>query len=134
MWLILLFTLLNVGLSLLGHKVFRLPGFDLTPLGIILIAQNGESVLLGTFFLTAAFSFHSLKKVRYLWLTVPATLIVGYLALVIPSLLLLLLIYHLICAVCALLLGFFGFRYFTFVLSNLAVNLVGLRFYGFVKL
>ncbi len=130
MWLTLLFGLLNLGLSLIGRRIFRLPGFDLTPLGIILIAQHGESILFGALVLTVAFSAVSPGRLRFLWLTLPATLIVGYLALAVPNLLLLLLLYHIICAVCAFFLRFFGFRYTLFVLVNLCLNLVGARVAG----
>jgi hypothetical protein len=107
--------------------MFKLPGFDLTPFAIVMIAHSGDSILFGALILTLSYSFTSLKKLSFLWLTVPATIITGYLALLIPSPFALVLLYHVLCAVPALFLGFLGFRYGLFVFVNLGLNLAAAR-------
>lgn len=123
------FGIANIILSFIGKRLFKTGGFDLTPFAIILIAQAGDSILFGALILTLSYSFTSLKKLSFLWLTVPATIITGFLALLIPSTYALVLIYHVLCAVPALFLGFFGFRYGMFVVVNLGLNLGVARMY-----
>lgn len=130
MWLTLLLGAINFAVALFGRKLLRLPGFDITPFAMILLAQSGENILFGALVLTVAFAQSSMKRLRYLWLTLPATILIGYLALVVPSAVMLLLIYHLVCFLFAFLLGFFGFRYLLFLMVNMGLNLALVRLHA----
>lgn len=129
MWLILLFVLINLPIGFVGNKILKVPGFDITMIAIIILARAGENILLSAIILTVAFSFFSINRLKYLWLTVPATILVGYLSLVIPGVFMLFIIYHLVCLLCAFLIGFFGPRYIFFVMVNLGINLAIARIY-----
>ncbi len=126
MLLTLLVALGNGLFALGGRKLLKLPGFDITPVAVILLARAGEPVLLASLLLTVAYSL-SIDRVRYLWLTLPATILIGYLSLTLPGVYGLLLLYHVLCFVIALLAGFFGPRYTLFVIINLGVNIIAAR-------
>ena len=130
MLLALLLALANGALAFVGSRVFRVPGVDINPLAIILIARHGDSVLFGALLLTLA-TLVSLSRAKYLWLTLPATVLIGYLALAVPSTVVLLIAYHLVCGISAFFLGFFGYRYGLFVLVNLGLNLLLARAIAF---
>ncbi|MBR9692449.1 hypothetical protein GOV07_00780 [Candidatus Woesearchaeota archaeon] len=131
MLLTLLFGLVNFGVTFFGRRFVKLPGFDLTPIGMIILARAGENIFFAALVLTVAYSFPKIGKMRYLWLTVPATILIGFLAVVVENVFLLLAIYHVVCFVFALLIGFFGFRYFIFVLVNFGLNFAVARLYAF---
>ncbi len=131
MLLTLALGLLNFAFALVGKRLLKLPGFDLTPLAIILLARAGENVWVGALVLNAALAATSWKHLKYLWLSLPATIIVGLLAGLVPGFILLFLVYHVVTILPAFLLGLFGTHYFLFVLVNLGVNLAGARIAGF---
>lgn len=130
MWLTLLFGLVNAVMSFFGNRVVKFSGFDIAPAGIIILAWRGENVLFAALILTLSYSFVSLREMRYLWLTLPLTILIGYLALAVHSALLLIVLYHVIGLLAALALGYFGFRYVIFILLNASLNLLLARLYG----
>ncbi len=133
-WLVLAalcFGLLNLLVSFAGARLFRLPGFDLVPSGVVLLAWRGESVLLAALLLAAGYLLPAPQRLRHLWMVFPATLLTGYLALLLPHALLLLLFYHAIGFVLALLSRALGPRYLLFFLVNFSLNLFVLRLASF---
>lgn len=132
MWFTLLFALLNLPLSFFGTKVLRLPGFDLTPAAIILCAWHGENVFVAALLLTASYAVFSLTELRLLWLTLPLTIGLGYLALAVHNAIALIILYHVIAGVAALLLGLFGVRYALFVVVNASLSFALVRIAAFL--
>jgi len=123
MFFTLLLGVINTVLSCIGFRWFKLSGLDIVPVAMMLIAVRGDSILFGALVMTISTAIVGLAKIKYLWLTVPATLAVGYLALVMPNLIVLLIVYHLICLVFAIFMQFFGVRYILFILLNVGLNL-----------
>ncbi len=128
MFLTLLFTLLNLILALTETYAIRVRSFDLAPVLIMIAAQHGESVLLAALLINLPYAVLNPQKLRFLWATLPASILCGYLALLIPNLFLLVLLYHGLLALVALLLGGLGGGYLLFAAVNLAANLVVARF------
>ena len=129
MLLTLLMTLLNVGFTFIRKTAISVPGLDINPIAMIIIAQQGENIILGALFVVAAHAVPDLKGGRYLYLALPSMIIVGFLALVIQNVFLLLLTYHLIIGLIAFFLGQMSSRHIIFAMTNLAVNLIIGRIY-----
>lgn len=130
MLLTLLFGLINAVMSFVGDRVFKFSGFDIAPAAIVICAWHGENILFSSLVLTLSYSFVTVKEMRYLWITLPATILIGYLALVIPNGYILLAIYHVVGLSAAYLFEYFGVNYMLFIGINVAVNVVVLRIYG----
>jgi len=130
MWLTLLFGALNAGLAFLGRKALRFPGLDIAPAAMIFLAGKGENVLFAALVLGLSFSFFSLREMRFLWLSLPLLVVVGYLALAVPNGYLLVAVYEALSLLAAFFLSMFGFRYAVFILTNFATNLVAVWLLG----
>lgn len=123
MLLTIVFGVLNLLLSTLGFRLLRLPGCDLTPAGVIILSSRGENIILAAFILPICAVIGSPQELKYLWLTIPATMLVGFLSLVFPSPVALVILYHLVCGAFAYGFGFLGGRYLLFVIINVALNI-----------
>ncbi len=132
MWLTLLFGLVNACLSYLGNRMVRFSGFDIAPAGIIILASRGEGVLFPALVLTASYSIVSPKELRYLWLTLPLTILIGYLSFVVPYPAALIVLYHLIGFAFAYNLGYFGASYVMFMAINGGLNLAVAHAYALI--
>ncbi len=132
MWLILLFALLNAAFGFFGRHVIKFSGFELTPVAIAICAWHGENVLLAGLFLPVAYACTSVYDLKYLWITIPAAIIVGFLALAVHNAYLLLVVYHLLGLSVAYVFTYLDVKYFLFVLVNVAMNIGLARVYGFM--
>ncbi len=130
MLLLILFAAANVALGFFGRNVIKFSGFDISPAAIAILAWHGQSIILGAFVLTISYTVWSWRDVRYLWLTLPVTILVGYLALLIPNIYILVAIYHVIGGLANYGLQNFDFKYLMYVLTNLAANFTVARLYG----
>ena len=130
MWRTLLLGLGNLLFSWFGTYVVRLPGFDLTPIGIILIARGGEGIIVGALVLAASYCIVKPERFRWVWLQVPAALLTGYLALVIESAFLLVVVYHGALLTTSVALGLFSkdSNHLFYVAMNAGINLLAARF------
>lgn len=123
MLLTLGFGFLNALLSFIGDRLVRFSGFDLAPGAIIILGMRGDSIFWGAIILVLAYSLVTPKELRYIWLTLPLTMAIGFLALLFPFPSTLIIIYHIIGLIMALLLRYFGFRYVIFMIINISLNL-----------
>lgn len=130
MWLTLLLGLANFALGWLGTYVVRLPGFDLTPIGVIIIAQQGEPVLLGATVMTVSYMLVKPSRFSWIWLQLPSALLIGYLALIIPWPVLLITLYHVISITFGIIFGIFDGKYGIYTFVNVGINLAVARLYG----
>jgi len=130
MLLTLFLTLVNLLLALLELYAIRLKSFDLAPILTIIAARHGESILLAALLINLPYAVLNPQKLRFLWATLPLTILIGYLALLIKNSLLLILLYHGLLAAIALLVGAFGGGYLLFTVVNMAANLIVARFVG----
>ncbi len=130
MLLTLALGLLNAGISFIGNRLFRFSGFDIAPAGIIFLAARGENILFASLVLTLSYSLFKLRELRFLWLTLPFTIAIGFLSLIVPNALALIVLYHLVGVVFALLFGYFGVGYAMFMMINITTNLVIARLFG----
>lgn len=125
----ILVALINALFTFFRRFVLPFPGLDINAIGIIIVALQGESILLGALLLVIAHAFLNLASTRYLYLALPAMIATGYLALVIPNVYLLLIVYHLILGAIAIVTASFSARHLLFAMVNLLVNLAGARLY-----
>ncbi|RME31212.1 hypothetical protein D6789_03450 [Candidatus Woesearchaeota archaeon] len=114
-------ALLNAALTWFGTYVVRLPGFDLTPMGIFLVAQGGESILLGAVFLNASYILPKPSRLGWAWLQFPSTVLLGYLSFIAPNPYLIIILYHVISVAAGLALQMFDGRYVLYTLVNIAL-------------
>lgn len=122
-------ALLNILINFLGTRIIRVPGFDITPIGIIAIARAGESVLLGAILLILGYCLVKPDRFAWIWMQIPLALLTGYLALVIMNPYVLILVYELGAVAIALPLGIFAQnpRHVPFILINTGVNFAAAR-------
>ncbi len=130
MWLLLTFTLLNMALGFLGRHILRFSAFDISPAGVAILVWQGNPIILSSLFLSVGYAATSVYDIRYLWLTLPVTILVGLCAKVLPSLILLILLYHLIGALVNWFLQNFNAKYALYIMMNIAVNVMVARLYG----
>lgn len=125
----LLLAALNALLSAFGTYLLRLPGIDLTPLFIIILARSGENVFLAAIILTLSYAAVKPDRFAWAWLLFVSTLATGLLATFVESALLLVLLFHAIHVVVSLAIGTFGASrgHLLYIGVNLALNLVGAR-------
>jgi len=128
MWITLLFVIINALLSFLGNRFIKFSAFDISPAAIVIIAMHGESVLLGAILVPLAYVLLHPKDFRYLWLVFPLVLLIGYVTSLVPNPFLLIIIYHLIGGIVAFFLQYFDVRYVMFILVNLSMNFIIVRF------
>lgn len=121
MLLTLLLTVLNTAVTWVGSYLIRLPGFDLTPIGIYLIAQGGESILVGAVLLNASYILPKPNRLGWAWLQFPSTVALGYVALVAPNPYLIIGLYHAISITAGLALQMFDGKYLTYTLVNISL-------------
>ena len=132
MWLVLLLGLVNALMSFIGNRIIHFSGFDIAPVGVLICVWHGENVFFSSLVLVLSYSVVSPKELRYLWITLPVTLLLGFLAPVIPNAYLLIILYHIIGVLAALLFQYFGAKYVMFILMNLSLNFIVARFYNAV--
>nr|AIF18661.1 hypothetical protein [uncultured marine group II/III euryarchaeote KM3_83_G03] len=131
MWLALLFSVINGFMSFIANYVIRLSCLDIAPVAIILIAWRGESIFFGAFMMVLVYNLVSPKDFGFLWIVFPLTLLTGYLALVIHSFFVLLLIYHIIGLMFAYFFAYLNPRYMMFALANFSLNVLLGKAYNF---
>lgn len=133
MLLTLALTGINLLLAVVEMKFLRIQSLDIAPIGIIILAQQGEGIILGSLFLAAPYAALNPHKLRFLWATLPLTILIGYLALAIESAYILLVLYHLILAGVALLIGLLTGSYLLFAGVNFVSNFVVARIYSYIS-
>ncbi len=131
MWLIVALAVANFALSALGTWLLHMPGFDLTPIFMVILARSGENTLAGAIALTVAYMLPRPGRFAFVWLQVPVAILVGYLALAMPSLLLPVLVFYVISVAAGILSGTFSGRYMLHTLIGIALNFTVARVYGF---
>lgn len=130
----MIYTLLLVVLNALctfARKFIKMPGFDINAMGIIIISQQGESVILGSILLVLAHAFPNYQSTRYLWLAFPATIITGFATFAIHNVFLLILFYHAVIFIISLLTRTLSYRYAIFFMINFFLNATVARIYLF---
>lgn len=132
MWLLVLFLLLNVALALFGRHIIRFSAFEISPAAIAILAWHGDNIIVGSLVLTVAYACTSVYDLRYLWLTLPLTILVGYLSLGIHNLFVLIVLYHVIGGAINFFLQRLDTKYVMFILANVTVNFMVARIYGFL--
>lgn len=130
MWRTFVLGLVNVALSSVGTYLLRLPGFDLTPVGMVMIAQGGEGIILGSIVLTVAYMIPRPGRFAWIWLQVPVAILIGYIAIWMDAIYTPILVYHAISIAAGLLTGAFSGRYILYTLINLGLNITIARFYA----
>lgn len=130
MWRTVVLTIVNLGISSLGTLLLRLPGFDLTPIGIVMIARGGESIVLGSVLLTVSYMLPRPGRFAWIWLQVPVAVFAGYVAIWLEAIYIPIFVYHAISIIAGLLTGTFRGRYMLYTFINLGLNIVVARFYG----
>jgi len=122
--------IINLVVSALGTYGLRLPGFDITPIGVIMIAYRGENILVGSIVLTIAYMLPSPGRFSWVWLQIPAAWLIGWLSVQYSMLIIPILIYHAISVLVGILTGTLNGRYIMYTVINLGLNVVIARFYG----
>jgi hypothetical protein len=130
MWLTLLLGFINIVMSFIGNRVIKFSGLDIAPAGIAILAWQGENVIFGALVLVVTYAIPHPKEFRYLWITLPLTIALGFLAPIIPNAYVLIFIYHAVGLAAAIIFQYFGIKYFMFILMNVAVNFMVARAYG----
>lgn|GEM_PF-2469963 len=132
MWLLLFLTLINMGMGFIGRHIIRFSGFDIAPAAVAIAVWNGSGPILSSLFLSVGYSVTSVYDMRYLWLTLPLTIMVAYLSYLIPNIYVLVILYHLIGGTVNWFIQHFDTKYFLFILMNVAMNFTVARVYGAV--
>lgn len=130
MLLTLLFAAINGTIAFFGKKIFKMQGWDIVPFSIVFLAWRGENIAIAALLLCLSYAFTSTKALRFLWFSFPLTMIIGLLALIIPNMLVLIIIYHVVSLGIALVTSTFGARYIMFMFTNLAMNIAAWRLYA----
>lgn len=129
MWISLLLGLFNLALSWAGTYVIRLPGFDITPIGVIIAARAGESPLLAALLLTAGYVAPRPSRLSWIWLQLPTAVAIGYLCLIIPNPYVHIILYHIISIAAGIFLAMFDGRYGIYTFVHFGVNVAVARVY-----
>lgn len=132
MLLTILFCLVNVLFGFFGRHIIKFSGFEISPAAIAILAWHGESVLFGGLLLPVSYALSSWRDMRYVWLTIPVTLLIGFLAGFIHNIYVLAIIYHIIGAFVNYFLQSLDVKYIMYILMNLAMNFSFARIYGLV--
>ena len=130
MLLTIALTIINLLLAILETRVLRIQSFDIAPIAIVILAQHGEGVILGALLVSAPYAALSLHKFRFLWVTLPLTILIGYLALLLPNPYMLVALYHAILALVAFFMNMLFGNYLVFAGINVVTNLAVARFYS----
>lgn len=130
MWLTIAFGIINAVMSFIGNRLIKFSGFDIAPSAVAILVWHGEHPLFAAVVLVLSYSLISPKELRYLWITLPVTILLAYLAGAIHSIYVLTIIYHIIGLVSAVVFQYFGAKYMVFILMNMATNFMVARVYG----
>lgn len=118
-------------MALLGRRVVNFSGFEISAFAIGYLVINGSSVLFPAFVLALSYAIVDVRDLQYLWITMPATMIIGYAALLIPNLYILVLLYHILGASVNYALQRFDVKYAIFIMMNIATNFMMIRLITF---
>lgn len=129
MWRTLAFGTANLLLSLSSYLV-RIPGLELTPAALVILAQGGESILIGSLVLGLTYMIPQPKRFAYVWLHIPTAALAGWLAIVTDNLYVPILVYEGLSALAGVLLGVMNGSYIVFLVVNTLLNLLVVRVYG----
>lgn len=129
MLLSLLFGLCNAGMSFLGNRVVGFSAFDLSASLVPIAVWNNEHPLFAASVMVFSYTVIDARQFRYLWITLPATILVAYLAIPINNIYILTLIYHGLGALAAYTFQYFSTKYWMFMLMNIGVNFLVARIY-----
>ena len=127
MWRTIAFSIANTLLSLSSYLA-PIPGLELTPAAMVLIAQGGESVVLGAVLLTLTYMVPQPKRFAYIWLHLPSALLAGWLALHVENPYIPVLAYEALSFGVGLVTGALSGWYIAFLLINTGLNLSIIRF------
>ncbi|MDD9954443.1 MAG: hypothetical protein OXR66_08995 [Candidatus Woesearchaeota archaeon] len=128
MWITVIMGVVNFALSALGTWLLRLPGFDLSPVGILMVAQGGENTIVGACILATGYMLPRPARFGFIWLEVPVLIGMGYLAGFVNGYVLIAGFYT-ISVVAGVLMGIFGGRYVLHTLVGLGLNFAVARVY-----
>ncbi len=127
--LLVLFIVLNVLLAFLGRYVFHFSAFEISPAAIAILAWNGNNIVVSALFLNVAYAATGVKDLRFLWLVLPVTILVGYLALLIHNLFAIIIAYHVIGALVNYALQRFDLKYVLYMGMNAVANIMLAKIY-----
>jgi hypothetical protein len=127
MWVIALLGAINLALSF-AQYFLPIPGLELTPAAMVLIARSGENIVIGAIVMTLTYMVPQPRRFAFIWLHLPSALLCGWLALHIEGPLLPVLAYGLVSLGPGLVLGLMSTNYALFIIVNTALNMAVVRF------
>jgi hypothetical protein len=133
LWMLLLLCIVNVTMAFFGRRVVGFSGFEISPFAIGYLVTNGSSVLLPGFLLPLSYAIVDVRDLTYLWITLPATVLIGYLALIMPNLYFLVIAYHTIGAFVNYWMQRLDVKYVIFIMMNVAINFMMIRIFTFLS-
>ena len=126
MWRTVVLGGVNVVLGVVG-ALTGVPGLDLTPVAMVMIAQGGEGIVLGAVILTVMYMLPKPGRFAWVWLQVPTAILAGYLAIWQQNLYVPIIAYHAISVGAAIILRAFDGRYLIATLVSIGLNLAIVR-------
>jgi hypothetical protein len=130
MWVTIALAAANLVLGLIGTLLLGLPGFDITPVAMVIIALSGENIVVGALLVSVAYMVARPARFAFIWLQVPVAVIVGYSALWTGNIYIPLFVFHALSVGAGVLMGMFDGRYLLYTIVSLALNFAAARMYG----
>jgi len=130
MWLLILFVLVNGCLSFIGSRVLKFSAFDVSPSVVPILVWTGHNPLVSSLVLVLSYTVVTPEDFRFVGVTLPVTILIAYLAFLIPNTFVLIILYHILSGAVAFVLQYLSVRYIMFILMNVAVNFLIARLYS----
>jgi len=129
MILTIILGIANVLFSALGAYALRLPGFDLTLIGVIIAARAGENILVASIVFTVAFCLPKPSRFSYAIIQILLAWLVGWMAVSFDMVFIPIFVFHALALIWVTLVGAFNGRHILAMLTNIGISLVIGRFY-----
>lgn len=129
MILTIFFALITGFTEFYGKAKLGFGGVNALPFFLIILGQRGENVLVSSTILCFAMVIADPGKLMYLWSWFPTTVLIGLLAKIIPSILILVILYYAIDFFVSRVINTPLDKYIPFLIINFGLNIVAWRMF-----